>query len=218
MDIQEIETLLDSPNPQSRMKAIAELRHHQPAIAVPLLKRRMHDKELLVRSFVAMGLGNKRTDEAFDLLLDILEYETDDNIIAEAANSLAKYGDRAVPHLVKIFEGNAHWLIRQSILAAVEGVDYPDVLIKLCRLAFEENDLMVKQSALAYLEQFQGTPQASDALGILLQAAAFPSAEIRAQVARSLRHFKDPKAESALLKLQHDPDHRVVGAALERLL
>lgn len=39
MDLAQIETLLDSPNPQFRMKAVTELRNHAPKEAVPLLKR-----------------------------------------------------------------------------------------------------------------------------------------------------------------------------------
>ncbi|MDJ0706746.1 MAG: HEAT repeat domain-containing protein, partial [Leptolyngbyaceae cyanobacterium MO_188.B28] len=92
MDLPQIEALLDSPNPQSRMKAIVELRHYEPAVVVPLLKRRMYDKQFMLRSFVAMGLGYKRNDEAYEALLEIVANETDHNVIAEAANSLAKFG------------------------------------------------------------------------------------------------------------------------------
>jgi hypothetical protein len=80
-----------------------------------------------------MDLGRKQTEEAFETLLDLLEYDSDSNVRAEAANSLSKYGESAIPHLLKLFERDSNWLVRQSILAAVEGNDYPDVLLKLCR-------------------------------------------------------------------------------------
>ncbi len=104
MELHQIETYLNSPNPQNRMKAIAELRHYEPHLVVPLLKQRIEDREFVIRSFVAIGLGYKQTEEAFDLLVDLIESDRDYNVRAEAANSLAKYGDRAIPHLVKLFK------------------------------------------------------------------------------------------------------------------
>ncbi len=73
MELHQIETYLDSPNPQNRMKAITELRHYEPVLVVPLLKRRMYDQEFVIRSFVAMGLGDQQTDEAFELLVNLIE-------------------------------------------------------------------------------------------------------------------------------------------------
>ena len=104
MDFQQIESYLESPNPQTRMKALVELRNHDAELVVPLLKQRMYDKEFVVRSFVAMGLGNKQTEEGFEALLALIEYDRDPNVVAEAANSLAKFGDRAFSYLTELFE------------------------------------------------------------------------------------------------------------------
>ena len=218
IDLKEIESLLDDCDPQARMKAIVELRHYQPETVVPLLKRRMHDKEFMIRSFVAMGLGRKRTDEGFNLLLDIIAHDQDSNVVAEAANSLAEYGPKAIPHLVNLFEQSSHWLVRQSILAAIEGKAHPEALFKLCQLGYEDPDLCVKRSALSYLGELRQTEQATAALETLLNAAVDPVTIARIQAARTLSQFDDPRAAAALSELQHDPDHRVVGAVLERLM
>ena len=218
MELHQIETYLDSPNPQNRMKAITELRHYEPGLVVPLLKRRMYDQEFIIRSFVAIGLGNKQTDEAFELLVNLIEHDRDYNVRAEAANSLAKYGERAIPHLVQLFERDTHWLVRQSILPVLEGTEFPEILLKLCRLGIEGNDSVVQQAALANLRQLQGTPQAEEALTILLSLATDEVVEIRAQVARVLTHFDEPTAKAALVELRHDSDYRVVGATLEGLV
>ena len=218
MELHQIETYLDSPNPQNRMKAITELRHYEPGLVVPLLKRRMYDQEFIIRSFVAIGLGNKQTDEAFELLVNLIEHDRDYNVRAEAANSLAKYGERAIPHLVQLFERDTHWLVRQSILPVLEGTEFPEILLKLCRLGIEGNDSVVQQAALANLRQLQGTPQAEEALTILLSLATDEVVEIRAQVARVLTHFDEPRAKAALVELRHDSDYRVVGATLEGLV
>ncbi|NEQ54603.1 MAG: HEAT repeat domain-containing protein [Leptolyngbya sp. SIO3F4] len=218
MQLPQIESFLDSPNPQLRMRAITELRSHEPAVVVPLLRRRMYDEKFLVRSFVAMGLGYKRNDEAFAALLNIIERERDHNVIAEAANSLSKFGPQAIPHLVKIFEENPHWLVRQSIFAALEDLDDPDILLKLCLLGFQGEDITVRMSALVNLRRLKETPRLPEALDIALQAAADSHGLVRASAARTLRHFGGSKAQDILAKLQQDSDYRVVRAVLEGLL
>ena len=218
MQLNEIGTLLGSPNPQERMKGIVELRHHAPADAVPLLKQRMFDKEFTIRSFVAMGLGYKQTEEGFAALLDIIAGEKDPNVIAEAANSLSKYGDRSLPHLETIFEQHPHWLVRQSIFAAIADFDCPALLLKLCRIGYRDEDLTVRDAALSGLPRLKATPLQTDALVILLHATGSDSWFLRAQAARVLSNFDDSSARAALEMLRKDPDHRVVGAALEGLL
>jgi HEAT repeat protein len=218
MQLPQLETYLDSPNPQERLKAIADLRHYTPEVAVPLLRRRMNDKEFIIRSLVAIGLGNKRTGEGFAALVDLLEYDSDSNVRAEAANSLAKYGEPANPHLMKLFKQDSHWLVRQSILAAVEGNDYPDVFLELCCCAIEGDNLEVKLAAIAYLGQLKGTPQSEEAVALLFSLATAEESAIRAQVARVLGEFDTPEAKVALAELRHDGDYRVVGATFESLL
>ncbi len=218
MDIQQIESFLESPNPQNRMKAITELRHHEPSMVVPLLKRSMYDKELLIRSFVAMGLGAKRNDEGFEALLNIIGHEDDPNVVAEAANSLANFGPRAIPHLTALFEQNSHWLIRQSIFPVLDYPESFETLVKLCRLGYEDEDQTVKLAAIANLERLKGTEQASAALNVLLQAATDNNASIRAKAAQLLMHFDTLQAQTALAELRQDSDYRVVKVFLESLL
>ncbi len=218
MELHQIETYLESPNPQERMKAITELRHYSPPLVVPLLKRRMYDREFMIRSFVAMGLGFKRTDEAFELLVNIIENDKDYNVRAEAANSLAKYGEQSIPHLVKLFQQDSHWLVRQSIFAAINLTEHPEILLDLSILGLKGEDPVVKLTAIASLGQLAGTAQVSSALELLLEAANSEKAVIRAEVARALKDFAEPRAEAALMKLRQDSDYRVVGATLETLV
>ena len=218
MELHQIETYLESPNPQNRMKAITELRHYEPSLVVPLLKRRMYDREFMIRSFVAMGLGFKRTDEGFELLLNLIEHDRDYNVRAEAANSLAKYGEQSIPHLVKLFQKDSHWLVRQSIFAAIDLTSYPELLWELSLLGLQGEDPVVKLTAISNLGQLAKTERADSALELLLLVANSEKAVIRAQVARVLKHFEDPKAQAALMKLRQDSDHRVVGATLEGLV
>ncbi len=218
MELHQIETHLKSPDPQKRMKGITELRHHEPSLVVPLLRHRMYDQEFIIRSFVAMGLGFKRTEEGFELLVNIIENDKDYNVRAEAANSLAKYGEQSIPHLVKLFQQDSHWLVRQSIFAAIDLTEYPEILLDLSILGLKGEDPVVKLTAIASLGQLAGTAQVSSALELLLEAANSEKAAIRAEVARALKDFAGPRAEAALIKLRQDSDYQVVGATLETLI
>lgn len=218
MELHQIKTYLDSPNPQNRIKAITELRKYEPNLVVPLLKRRMCDQEFVIRSFVAIGLGNKRTEEGFELLLDLIEHDRDYNVRAEAANSLAKYGEKAIPYLVKLFRQDSNWLIRYSILAAIDFIQYPEIILELSDLGLRGEDFVIKQTAIASLGQLAQTSQESQALELLLSAAKSEQAAIRAQVAKVLIYFEDSQAKTALANLRQDSDYRVVGATLEGLI
>ena len=217
MELHQIESFLESADPQDRLKALVELRKHEPQDVVPLLTQHLHDKEFVVRSFVAMGLGYKQTEAGFEALLNLIEHDRDPNVVAEAANSLEKYGDRAVPYLTKLFEQNSHWLVRQSIFAALEEVA-PEIRLQLCRLGWQGEDIVVQHNAIANLGRLQGTPQATEALGIILEAAVSDTPMLRAQAARVLVGFDAPAAKAALAELRQDDNLRVVGATLESLL
>jgi HEAT repeat protein len=218
MELEQIRAYLDSPNAQERMKAIVELRNYNPGIVVPLLKQRMYDQELIIRSFVAIGLGKKRNQEGFDALLNLIQYDRDYNIIAEAANSLAKYGDRALPYLVNLFQYNSHWLIRQSILAAIADMNHPDKLLQLSIWGLQGNDLAVKLGSIANLAKLATSNQAGEAVAILVSLIEDSTVEIRIEVAKALHDFDFVEAKSALARLRQDSDYRVVGATLEGLL
>jgi HEAT repeat protein len=218
MELTQIKTFLDSPNPQNRMKAIVALRHHEPSVVVPLLKQRMYDKELIIRSFVAMGFGYKRTDEGFQSLLDLIDNDEDPNVKAEAANSLANYGEKAIPHLVEFFERESHWLIRESIFAVINEINSPELIFQLCLCALEGDELVIKLTAINNLGLLKGTIYENDAIELLFALSTDKTVAIRAQVARTLGIFDDPRAKAALAELRCDPDHRVVGATLEGMI
>ncbi len=218
MQINEIKTFLDSPDPQNRIKAIVELRNYPANVVVPLLKKRIYDKEFVIRSYVAMGLGYKMTDEGFDILLNLIDNDTDPNVKAEAANSLSKYGEKAIPYLVELFRKESHWLLRQSIFAALDGMGSPDVFLQLSLWGLEGDDLTVKLASISYLQKLKGTSSETEAINVLLELSTSEIVAIRAQVARILGKFDNPQAKTALLQLRQDQDHRVLGATLEALL
>ena len=100
MEIEQIKAYLNSEDSQDRLKGLTELRNVETELAVPLLLTKIKDKEFLVRSFVAMGLGRKRNSESFAALLELIKCDRDPNVRAEAANSLSFYGQVAATHLL----------------------------------------------------------------------------------------------------------------------
>ncbi|MGB5637069.1 MAG: HEAT repeat domain-containing protein, partial [Waterburya sp.] len=137
---------------------------------------------------------------------------------AEAANSLAKYGEDAIPYLVQLFQRDSNWLVRFSIFAAIDSIQYPETILKLSILGLRGENLVVKETVVASLGQLAETPQESRALELLLSVAQSQQAPIRALAAKVLRNFKTPKAETALANLRRDSDYRVVSATLEGLV
>ena len=217
MDINEIKTLLDSPEPHNRRKGVLELRSQdiEVEVAVSLLKGKMNDPEFLVRSFAAMGLGKKQNAESFAALLEMMKFDRDPNVRAEASNSLSLFGEVAAPHLALMFEQDDHWLIRRSILAALAELDSNEELLQVSLLGIVGEDQTVKESAIDCLGNLAKTDKKNVALEKLLSLVKDESWRVRWRTAKALGRFDDIKAENALKELKQDADHRVVGAVLE---
>jgi HEAT repeat protein len=218
MELNQIESYLESSDPQERLKAIVELRQYNPEVAVPLLLSRIRDREFLVRSFVAMGLGRKQSADSFAALLELIQRDRDPNVRSEACNSLSFYGEVAVSHLVATFYRDDHWLVRRSILAALVELNCPEELFEVCVCGIEGEDQTVQEASVAILSLLVGTTKQEAALEQLLSLVKAQSWHLRAQAAKSLGKFADPRVEVALSQLRQDEDHRVVGAVLESSL
>ena len=215
MEINQIQIYLESSDSQERLKALTELRNFESEIVVPLLKTRQKDPEFLVRSFVAMGLGNKRTPEGFRILLEMMKNDPDYNVRAEAANSLSKFGAQAIPFLVEKFHQDDNWLMRRSILAPLIDMPFPEALYEVCICAIADEDITVREVAISALGTLAGTKKESEALEQVLVFVSDESWNIRLRAAQGLRKFDNPKAKAALNYLSKDENYKVVGAALE---
>ncbi|NES83403.1 MAG: HEAT repeat domain-containing protein [Moorea sp. SIO2B7] len=215
MEIDQIQTYLNSSDSTDRLKAITELRHYDSEVAVPLLKSKIRDREFLVRSFVAMGLGRKQSADSFAALLELMKFDGDPNVRAEAANSLSLYGPVSVSHLIMLFHQDDHWLVRRSILAAVVELNCPEELFDICACGLEGEDHTVKEASIQALGLLAGTTQQDVALQQILPLVTSDWWRTRQQVAKALAKFDDLQAREALIKLREDKDHRVVGAVLE---
>ncbi|MBP0016613.1 MAG: HEAT repeat domain-containing protein [Cyanobacteria bacterium SBLK] len=218
MELADIKTQLNSENPQDRLRALTALREWDIEIAVPLLQSKLYDPAFLVRSFVMMGLGNKQNETAYDCLLDAIAHDKDHNVRAEAANSLAKYGEKSLPHLKQMFERDTHWLVRRSILAILAEISDLEAVYEICMMGLEDRDITVQESAMSCLGLLAGSHREEEALEKLLTFMDADLWRTRYYLARTLNAFNRPQAEAARDRLRQDKDPRVVGAVLEKLV
>ena len=223
MELTEIKAKIVSEDPQDRMKAITALKDFGPEVAVPLLLTRKDDQEFMIRSFVAMGLGHKRSPEAYEALTEIVRNDNDANVRSEAANSLGKYGECAIPILLEAFNENEHWLMRLSLFPILEVLAIEEKLSQeqfftLCETAIQDRDVMVKSAGLTALKYFAQSNYEEASLGHLEKYCKAKRWYLRRQTAICIRSFQSNKANSILSQLKQDEDHRVVAATLESLV
>ena len=216
MDLSQIKIKLDSQDLHDRLKGVRALKEYEADIAIPLLMKMKQDEQFLVRSFVAMGLGAKKTAESFSALLEMVKCDRDTNVRAEASNSLSLFGKVAIPHLQQTFHQDDNWLVRLSILGALMELDCPDEVFDVCLCGMLGDDEGVRESCVSCLGHLLNTPKKDDALIQLLKMVDDPSWRIRVRVAQQLTGFSHPQAQEALNQLQQDSDHRVVAAVLEK--
>ena len=217
MELPEINDGLSNSDFQYRLKAISALRAFDPETAVPILIASIKDKEFLVRSFVARELGQQQTAASFAALLEMTKFDDTPNFRAEAANSLSLFGKVSISHLVSTFCQDDHWLVRRSILAALEELDCPDQLIEVCTEGLTGDDLTIKEAAIDTLGTLANSSHHTAVLALLLTLTQSDSSRLRARVAHALQKFDEPQAQEALIELRQDPAHQVVAATLEDL-
>jgi HEAT repeat protein len=218
MNIDEIEAALGKQDFQYRLKAVSALTKYPPDIAVPILIEYLQDEEILVRSFVARGLGKQQTAESFAAILQMMKFDLNPNVRAEAANSLSLFGNIAAPHLSQTFCQDDHWLVRRSILAALMDMDCPQELYEVCTAGLAGEDLSVQGNAIDGLASLVNSNYAELALAKLLGQIEAEARDLRQKLARALSQFSQPQAKNALNHLRQDSDYRVVAATLEDLL
>jgi HEAT repeat protein len=123
----------------------------------------------------------------------------------------------SISHLVSVFCQDDHWLVRRSILAALEELECPGELVEICTVALTGDDLTVQEAAIDTLSTLANSSHHTAVLSQLLTLTRSTSARLRARVAHALQKFDEPQAQEALLELRQDSAHQVVAATLEDL-
>jgi HEAT repeat protein len=192
-DLDVLREAIASGDPSRAMPALVGLREVPDEQAIPLLLLGLGQSTFLIRSLACAGLGQKRSDGAWDALVASLQGDDDPNVRAEAANAIASYGlERAWPLLHAAFVADQHWLVRCSILSALaeQPMMRAGWLLELAQQAIADADGTVRVGG----------------------------AEILGRVVREGGQGQSAsEARDRLAVLQGDGDHRVVAAALNAL-
>ena len=213
--IEQIEINLRAETLNQRKEALDELAEFPAEIAVPVLQRLVSEKDFGLRRLAVMGFGNYTTEASFQTLKQIIEQEQDPNVLAEAANSVFEFGDRAVPILQKLFEVSDNWLVRQTVISLLVETDCYEILLSVAKLALQDETETVKQTGISALGQLLNSSVKDRALDLLTQLAGDENWRSRWKVAYALQHSQDLQARGLIAKLQQDENYRVVAAALE---
>ncbi len=213
--IRELTNQLRSPNLLDRKQALDELATLSPEIAVPVLRSLATENEFGLRRLAVMGLGNHRSEDALQSLQQILDQETDANVIAEAANSLFDFGDAVIPRLQTLFTENRNWLVRQTLIALLPETEHYEVLLDLATQALEDEAQTVRETGILALRKVLQSPLQDQAIGLLSRMAQDSFWRNRWRAATALQGCDLPIAKNLLTQLQQDDHFRVVAAALE---
>lgn len=211
----QLEAWLQSGSIYERKQAIDAFTQWPAEIAVPILARLATAPEFLCRRFSVMGLGNHRTDESFQALQTLMAHEKDQNVLAEIANALFEFGDRAIPLIQELFGRTPHWLTRQTILSVLMEAHQDEVLLAVIQEALQDDTQTVKETAILALGSLLNGAVQHQALDLLLQLTQTDHWRDRWRAATALRLSSSPMARQTLARLQQDPNHYVAAAALE---
>ena len=194
MNFDALREAIASDNPGRARPALASLVEATPEQAEPLLLLGLQQSDMLLRQLSCSGLGHKPTPAGWEPLVHTLRHDPEVAVRAEAANALVSHGlQRAWPLLLEAFQREHEWLLRCSVLSAV--AEHPEMaanqLLEIGRLAVADADGTVRVGG-------------TEVLGRLAREGAPEASEVA-------------EARALLAQLQHDSDHRVVGAALNGL-
>ena len=219
MDSERLEQLklqLRNNNIYQRQLALNELANIPSESALPILQELLESPDFALRRIAVMGLGNHKTEESFELLTRVLATEKDANVLAETANSLFEFGDRAIQPLQQLFIDSDNWLVRQTIVSILVDSNNPDVLLQIANMAIADRDQTTKETGILALSRLLNTPLKQEALNVFSGLTEAKYWRTRWRAAIALTASQDPQARELLSKLQQDEHYRVVAAALEQ--
>ena len=213
--LQELANNLRSKRIDLRKAALDELATIDSDLALPILKELAKEKDFGLRCMAMMGFRNHLTDDSFKYLKNVLETEKDHSVLAEAANSIFDFGDRATPLLIDLYDRCEYWLVRHTVVSVLVESDNPDVMLAIAKKAIRDENQMTKETGILALARLLKTPLKQEAFDIFSDLAVDENWRIRWRTAIALTISQEPQAKALLAKLRQDENYRVVAAALE---
>jgi HEAT repeat protein len=106
-----IDALADPENAGKRNSATEALIRIGDMAIEPIVRRLRTETDIDVRLSLVNLLGDLRSREGFDMLLELLKSEHDLNVASSIVSSLGKYRDfTALPHLLRVLQREDLWL------------------------------------------------------------------------------------------------------------
>jgi HEAT repeat protein len=184
------------------------------------------DSDVAVRAKAAEGLGDSEEPAVIDTLISLLEKDSDTNVRARAAGSLApfalmaelevlrpRYAKKVSKALLdKYNDVNEDMEVRRRALEAVAPFYLPEVT-RAIKEAYESKIFVFKVSAVFAM----GRNCDPVWLPVLLQELSNERPEIRYEAACACGEMGEEEAVPQLVALVNDPDHQVQLAALNAL-
>ena len=212
--LQQIENDLRSKSIIARKTAIDGLTAVKSEVAVPIFQRLAQEQDFGLRCMAMMGLGNHLTDESFNFLCQVLKEEPDNSVLAEAANSIYDFGQRAIAPLQDLFDRCDYWIVRQTIISVLAESEHHEVLLDIIQKAISANEPTTQEASILALSRLLVTPLADRAFTLFQELVENENWRIRWRAAIALTASEDPRAKKLLAQLQQDENHRVVAVAL----
>lgn len=214
-ELQQIETELRSKRIDRRKAALDKLATVDSSLAVPILKKLATEQDFGLRCMAMMGLSNHLTDDCFAYLENVLKEEKDNSVLAEAANSIYDFGEKAIAPLQDLYDRCDYWLVQHTVVSVLSESDDPQVLLNTAKKAIQNENQMTKETGILALSRLLETPLKNEAFDLFEKLATDEYWRNRWRVAIALIQSQEPEAKQLLAQLQKDEDYRVVAAALK---
>jgi HEAT repeat protein len=209
----DLSTQLQDPDFRQRVRALLTLRDATPEVVAPLAALTLRDSHVQMRSYTCMLLGKKPSEEAFHLLVEALQKDTDQGVRADAAGALGALADpRGYEFLIRAYYEDVEWIVQYSALVALGNLADARAYPLFVEALTSKNEL-VKQGAVGALGELGD----ERAIPLLLPYIESEDWMIRQKVAYGLRNLPSPKTQAALRYLSQDSNPQVAAAAVYAL-
>ncbi len=115
-----LDALADAENAGKRNSSTEALVRIGESAIAPIVARLRREQDIDVRLSLVNLIGDLRSREGFQMLLDLLRRETDVNVASSIVSSLGKYRDAgALPHLMRVLREREDLWLKFHIIEAL---------------------------------------------------------------------------------------------------
>jgi HEAT repeat protein len=209
VDLTVLARQLKSKDMRDRLQALTKLKYWPAEEAIPLVQTVLYDESLPVRSLAIYTLAENPTAACYDILLNLLEHDTDYAARADAAAALGALQDgRAFEPLVRAFFEDTSWLVQFSAIVSLGNLK-DSRASSVLRQALDSSEVVIQIAAISALGEMGDI----ESVPFLLNFAQSDDWLLRQRLAEALGQLSTSKSLAALKYLQKDAHPQVMQAA-----